>query len=93
MATKSKEQLEAEVKDLGLNLPKDSKVEDIKTAIKAKKAENKAAEKDAAKEAVETLSDGREPRIADEPDTTFEERTNGVNQPWLNEDGSQNTGE
>lgn len=33
------------------------------------------------------------PVVQGEPEQTFEERTSGVNQPWLNEDGSQNTGE
>lgn len=35
---------------------------------------------------------GREPAIVEEPETTFDERGN-VAQPWLNEDGTQNTGE
>lgn len=32
------------------------------------------------------------PRVVSEPEQTFDERTSGVNQPWLNEDGSQNNG-
>lgn len=32
------------------------------------------------------------PRIADEPKESFDERTAGNNQPWLDEDGSQMTG-
>lgn len=31
-------------------------------------------------------------RVVSEPEQTFDERTSGVNQPWLNEDGSQNNG-
>lgn len=31
-------------------------------------------------------------RVVSEPEQTFEERTSGNNQPWLNEDGSQNNG-
>lgn len=37
-------------------------------------------------------NDGRKPVVRKEPETSFDERTSGVNQPWLNEDGSQNVG-
>lgn len=37
--------------------------------------------------------DGREPQIAEEPETSFDERTGAGTPPWQNEDGSQNTGE
>lgn len=33
-----------------------------------------------------------QPVVVKEPELTFDERTSGVNQPWLNEDGSQNVG-
>jgi hypothetical protein len=94
MATKSKEELLAEAKELGLNLPEDSKVADIKTAIASKKAESETpTDEEPAKEGDVDYTGGREPRVADEPESTFDERTTGANQPWLNEDGTQNTGE
>lgn len=36
--------------------------------------------------------DGREPQIASEPETTFEERTGAGTPPWQKPDGSQDTG-
>jgi hypothetical protein len=36
---------------------------------------------------------GREPQIAKEPKKSFDERTGVGTPPWLNKDGSQNTGE
>lgn len=44
------------------------------------------------KKATETKVDETKPVVAKEPKKSFDERTTGANQPWLNEDGSQNNG-
>lgn len=53
------------------------------------------AQETVAQEEVDTngAGEGREPQIASEPEKSFEERTGVGTPPWLNPDGTQNTGE
>lgn len=57
----------------------------------ASKSKKPAVDKPAEKEVFLT-DDGREASIVDAPEQSFDERT-AVDQPWRNEDGSENRGE
>jgi len=101
MATKSKEELLAEAKELNLEVTEENTVAEIKQAIAdAKPAETPEEESDAPDSAQvdEEVRDngagaGREPQIVDAPETTFDERTGAGTPPWQREDGSQDNGE
>lgn len=93
MATKSKEELLAEAKELGLDLSEDNSVAEIKESIKNAKAEGSDQEAASEESALAGgAGDGREPQIADEPEEDFDARTGAGTPPWMNEDGSQNNG-
>lgn len=80
MATKSKEELLAEARELGLEVSDETTVKDLKAAIAEKQEADKPEESEP--EAVaDGAGEGREPSVVDEPAESFDERTQKT-VPW-----------
>jgi len=79
-AAKSKEELLAEARELGLEVSDETTVKDLKAAIAEKQEADKPEESEP--EAVaDGAGEGREPSVVDEPAESFDERTQKT-VPW-----------
>jgi len=76
---------------------KQTKPKEVKK-VPVKAVQKKAAKKDVVRPNVThqppagASQEDITPRVEKEPKETFEQRTTGNNQPWLNADGTQNNG-
>ena len=77
---------------------KPAKKTESKSQARRKAVQKKAAKKDVVRPNVThqppagASQEDITPRVVKEPKETFEQRTTGNNQPWLNADGTQNNG-
>jgi len=87
------ESKEVKKKKVPVTTPDGKVVDKVKKTKKVKKAEVTTPVKVSNQPPAGATQADIDPVVVGEPEQSFEERTSGVNQPWLKEDGSQNTGE
>lgn len=86
------ESKEVKKKKVPVTTPDGKVVDKVKKTRKTKKVEVSTPVNVANQPPAGATQADIDPVVVSGPEQTFEERTSGLNQPWLNEDGSQNVG-